>query len=82
MKSIIVSHSELGEIKITPTNTLESENKNVIKGLAFLQLVCMTPKGERDETFEQLIDIIKNAAAEAHALVKGEGNESNAIEQF
>lgn len=82
MKNIVVSHSELGEVKITPNCKLESENKNVIKGLAFLQLVCMTPKEEQNEHFPELIDIIKDAAERANAIFSGEDNESNAVEQF
>jgi len=82
MENIKVSHGELGSIVAKPINNISKKKKFMIKSLAFLQLVCMTPDNEEDENFGQFLDIVSKAAADARALYKEGTNESSSIKQF
>lgn len=80
---IKINHNELGSIVISPNNVIEKKKKNMIKGLAFLQLICMTPINEEDEHFEEFIDIISKATIEIRTLYNGTETDTNSsIEQF
>lgn len=81
MSNINISHDELGTITAMPNCELTKEKKFMIKSLAFLQLICMTPDEEEDENFGEFIEIISKAASEVRILYGGD-NESSSIEQF
>lgn len=80
---ITISH-ELGTIEVTPNTPLNKTKKCIIKGLSFLQLICMTPDSEEDENFNEFVDIISEAANKVQKLYNGdECNESaSSISQF
>lgn len=79
---ITVSHGELGSIVAEPCNEINKQKKYMIKSLAFLQLVCMTPDSQEDENFPEFMQIMAKATADVRLLYNGEECESTSIEQF
>ena len=83
MENIKVSHSELGTITAQTVNKLDKRKKYIIKSLAFLQLVCMTPAEEEDENFDEFLEIVNAATSKARILYNGEEEyDTNSIQQF
>ncbi len=82
MDQIKISHVELGTIIAKPNHKLDKKKKYMIKSLAFLQLVCMTPDSEVDENFDKFLDIISKTAEDARKLYHGITTETDAVQQF
>ena len=82
MSDINISHGELGTITISPLFELAKKKKLMIKSLAFLQLICMTPDNEEDENFSHFIDIVSNAASEIRDLYGDYTKTDSSIKQF
>jgi hypothetical protein len=82
MDNIRVSHGELGTVEVTPKNNISKRKKYMIKSLAFLQLVCMTPDNMEDDNFGEFLDLVSKTASDARELFKDKNESSSAIEQF
>jgi hypothetical protein len=83
MAEIKVSHQELGTVIVQHINPLANKNKLLIKSLAFLQLICLTPEEEEDENFPMFLEIVSQAAAEVKKLYDDEPTQQySTTEQF
>lgn len=82
MDNIRVSHGELGTVEVTPAHNISKRKKYMIKSLAFLQLVCMTPANQEDENFGEFLELVSKTASDARELFRDKNESGSSIEQF
>ena len=82
MTEMMMTRNKGNAITVTTNAPLSRKKKDMIKGLAFLQLICMTPDEQEDENFEVFMQIVGDAAADVRELYNENNDESSSIEQF